>query len=259
MFQTPTTRVWKKLHDEGKLNPIQDTFWNTKPAEELYDLRNDPDEVKNLAGKPEHEETLKELRRAQQDLAVRIRDVGFLPEGELHSRSEGSTPYDMGHDDKKYPLRRVFDTAELASRMRPEALPVLRKSLQDDDSAVRYWAALGVMMRGQKGVEVAVDELRAALEDGSPYVRIVAAEALARYGDGADGKRCLALLVEHANADRNNVFVAMAALNALDALGTRGAPVAAAINKLPTKAKVPDPRYAPYVPRLLEDLAAQFK
>jgi hypothetical protein len=259
MFQTPTTRVWKKLHDEGKLNPVQDAFWNTKPAEELYDLRNDPDEVKNLADKPEHEETFKKLRRAQQDLAVKIRDVGFLPEGELHSRSEGSTPYDMGRDDKKYPMRRVFDTAELASLMKPEALPPLRKAFQDDDSAVRYWAALGILMRGKKGAEAAADELRAALKDGSPYVRIVAAEALARYGDDAELKQCLAALVEHADADKNNVFVAVAALNALDALGSKAAAVADAIKKLPTKAKVPDPRYAPYVPRLTEDLAAQFK
>jgi uncharacterized sulfatase len=259
MFQTPTTRVWKKLHDEGKLNPVQDTFWHTKPAEELYDLHDDPDEVRNLAGKPEHEETLKKLRRAQQDLAVTIRDVGFLPEGELHSRSEGSTPYDMSRDDKKYPFRRVFDTAELASRMQMEALPALRKAFQDDDSAVRYWSALGVLMRGQKGVEAARDELQGALKDRSPYVRVVAAEALAQYGSDAGLKQGLAVLIEHADADKHNVFVAMAALNALDALGSRAAPVADAIKKLPTKPKVPDARYAPFVPRLVEDLTVQLK
>jgi arylsulfatase A-like enzyme len=258
MFQTPTTRVWKALHDEGKLNPAQDAFWNTKPAEELYDLRNDPDEVRNLAGKPEYEEALKKLHRAQQDLAVKIRDVGFLPEGELHSRSKGSTPYDMGHNGKKYPMERIFNTAEAASRMRPEELPALRKALRDDDSAVRYWAALGVLMRGKQGVAAAADDLPAALKDGSPYVRIVAAEALARYGDDVDLKRCLAVLVEHADADRNTVFVAMAALNALDALASKAAPVAEAIKKLPKKARVPDPRYAPFVPQLTADLAARF-
>jgi uncharacterized sulfatase len=258
MFQTPTTRIWKKLHDEGKLNPVRDAFWNTKPAEELYDLRNDPDEVRNLVGQLEHEKTLQELRRAQRKLALTIRDVGFLPEGEIHSRSEDSTPFDMGHDDRKYPLPRILETAELASGMRAGALPVLRKALQDDDSAVRYWAALGILMRGQKGVKASGGELRAALEDRSPHVRIVAAEALAQHSEG-DRKRCLEVLIEHANADRHDVFVAMAALNALDALGSKATPVAAAIRKLPRKARVPDPRYAPYVPRLTEDLAAQFR
>lgn len=259
MFQTPTTRVWKKLYDQGKLSAAQAAFWKTKPAEELYDLDSDRDEVQNLAGKPKHEETLKRLRAAQRQLAVKIRDVGFLPEGELHGRSRGSTPYDMGHDGKSYPMARVFDTAEQASLMRPEALPALRKALRDYDSAVRYWAALGVLMRGKKAVEAAASDLRAALHDDSPFARIAAAEALARYGDDADLEQCLAVLVGHADAGRNTVFVAMAALNALDALGDKAAPVADAIKKLPNKAKVPDPRYAPYVPRLTEDLAARFR
>ena len=41
MFQTPTTQVWKRMFDEGKLNEAQSHFWKTKPAEELYDLAND--------------------------------------------------------------------------------------------------------------------------------------------------------------------------------------------------------------------------
>src|SRR5262249_9595971 len=49
MFQTPTTRIWKQLYDEEKLKPPQTYFWQTKPAEELYDLDSDPDEVHNLA------------------------------------------------------------------------------------------------------------------------------------------------------------------------------------------------------------------
>ncbi len=123
MFETPTTRVWKSLHDEGKLNPTQDSFWQTKPPEELYDLDVDRDEVHNLVALPEHQATLEKLRRAQRELAVRVRDVGFLPEGEIHARSRGSTPYDMGHDENRYPLERVIETAELASMLRPDAVP----------------------------------------------------------------------------------------------------------------------------------------
>lgn len=256
MFQTPTTQVWKKLHDAGKLTTAQDAFWKTKPPEELYDLQADPDEVHNLAGDTEHRDVLAKLREAQQSLAARIRDVGFLPEGELHSRSTGGSPYDMGHDEQRYPFRRVFATAERASLLRPDALPALREALRDPDSGVRYWAALGILMRGKDGTTAAHGELLAALEDASPYVQIVAAEALGRYGSEADLQPALAVLVRLGDPGKNELFPAMAALNALGALGDRAKGARPAIQGFAAKARTPDARYDSYVPRLLEDLQA---
>ena len=86
-FETPTTAVWKKMFDEGKLTPVQQKFWQTKPPEELFDLITDKDEVKNLAGSPAHKAILERMRKAQRDLALKIRDVGFLPECAIHSRA----------------------------------------------------------------------------------------------------------------------------------------------------------------------------
>ena len=108
-------------------------------------------------------------------------------------------------------------------------------------------------------LEVAAAELQAALEDESPYVRVVAAQALGQYGTADDVSRALRVLVRLGDWSQQDVFVVMASLNALDALGTKTAPVADAIRALPAKGKVPDPRYAPYVPRLLEDLRAGLK
>ncbi len=252
MFQTPTTRVWHGLLAEGKLTPAQRLFWGTKPAEELYDLTTDPDEVNNLAGSPQHQQTLVKMRKAQQDLALRIRDVGFLPEGEIHDRSAGTTPYDMGHDDARYPLARIFSTAELAAGLSPAAVPGLLQAMKDPDSAVRYSGALGLLMRETSGVRAGHDELTAALSEPSPYVRIVAAESLARFGGEADRDRALAVLAELADAGRNNVFAVMAAFNAIDALGHKAAPLAATLRALPHRAAVPHARYADYVPRLSE-------
>jgi uncharacterized sulfatase len=97
MWQTPTTRVWEQLHKEGKLNAVQDKFWNPKPPEELFDLQNDPDEVVNLTAAPELKQVKAKLVAAQITHAVGIRDVGFVPEGERLERSKGSSPYDFGH------------------------------------------------------------------------------------------------------------------------------------------------------------------
>jgi arylsulfatase A-like enzyme len=258
MWQTPTTRVWEQLHNDGKLTPIQDAFWNRKPPEELYDLQGDPDEVKNLASSPAHAAIKAKLHKALQDHALKVRDVGFIPEGERFARAQGGSPYDLGHDEAKYPLKRVLESAELASMLRPDALPALKKAMTDTDSAVRYWGALGVLMRGEPGVAAAREELRVALKDASTDVRIVAAQALGQFGTEADLKDVLPSLVASADWSKNSVFSSLAALSSLDALGKKAAPVAPAILALPEKGESPAARFNGYVPRLLEEIKARF-
>jgi uncharacterized sulfatase len=257
-FQTPTTRVWFSLFKSGQTTEAQSIFWRApKAPEELYDLTTDPDEVKNIAGSPQHQEILVKFRKAQQDLAAKIRDVGLLPEGEIHSRSAGSTPYTMGHDDAKYPFTRVFAAANLASNLKADALPELRNRLADADSAVRYWAALGVLMRGKDAVTAARTDLHKALGDASPFVRIPAAQALGQFGDKADLDKALPVLLEQADWSKGGVFASISALNALGALGSKTASVTATIKALPDKGTSPDARFNSYVPRLLADLTAE--
>jgi arylsulfatase A-like enzyme len=258
MFETPTTRVWKKLYDEGKLNDAQKRFWETKPPEELYDLESDPDEVDNLAGSAAHRPALERLRQAQQEHALAIRDIGFLPEDEIHARSQGSTPYETAHDDRRYPLKRIMAMAGTASMLDASATPELVKGLADADSAVRYWAAMGILMRGPAAVSMTAPALRKALADGSPSVRIAAAEALGRYGAAADLAPALEALIELANLGKNRQWVALAALNAIDSLGAKAAPLAARIKALPRQRPDTPKRLAEYVPRLLEDIVARF-
>jgi uncharacterized sulfatase len=250
MWQTPATRAWHRLHLEGKLTAAQDAFWNAKPPEELYDLANDPDEVHNLAGSPEQAKTLEVLRAAQQDLARRILDVGFLPEGEMHARSRGKAPYDMARD-SSYPLDRILATAEMASSLKPESVEALIKSFEDEDSAVRYWAAVGLLARGKEAVAAARGTLFSSLADPAPIVRVVSAEALGRFGKPADQALALRVLGDHADASRHDVFVAIAALNALDQFGDKAEPIKAKLREAP-KFAAPHGRYESYVPRLLE-------
>jgi uncharacterized sulfatase len=126
-FETPTTCVWRDLFDQGKTTEAQSLFWRVpKAPEELYDLQSDPDEVRNLAGSPAHRAILEKLRTAQREHLFKIRDVCLLPEGELHSRSQGSTPYELARDEARYPLKRIVAAAELASNLEPRALAELK-------------------------------------------------------------------------------------------------------------------------------------
>jgi uncharacterized sulfatase len=252
MFQTPTTQVWHAMHKAGKLNRAQDAFWNVKPSEELYDLASDPDEVHNLAESAEHASKLAELRAAQQAWVLAIRDVGLLPEGEMHARAGGASPYDLARDEARYPLARILSAALAASDGRPDSTWTLVKSLDDTDSAVRYWAAVGLLARGPASLQTGHAALTKALADESPYVRIVAAEALCRYGADQDQPLAQGVLARHCDWSQNDVFVAIAALNAVDACGGRAGALEPRLRELPRRGPVPHERYREYVGRLLE-------
>ncbi|MCO6458653.1 MAG: sulfatase-like hydrolase/transferase [Pirellulaceae bacterium] len=251
MFETPTTRVWKQLYDQGQLQPPRTYFWERKPPEELYDLQNDPDEVRNLASSTEHAEVLERLRAAQRKWAYEIRDLGFLPEYEIHERSAGTTPYEMGHDQARYDLRRIGRTAELASSLADDATGQLIERLGDDDSAVRYWAAQGLLMRGATAVRAARQPLREALSDQSPVVQILAAQALSQYGDEQDLKQSLPLLLKYADVSSHGLYLSMLALNGLDELGPKAAGVKAELAALPVEDSRVLGRMGHYVGNLL--------
>lgn len=251
MFEMPTTRIWKKLFDEGRLNDVQSRFWQRKAAEELYDVTRDPDEVVNLVGRAEHSETLSRMRAAQREHALAIRDLGFLPEADMHARAEDTPPYTLGHDALRYPLERILAMAELASGTE-RAHDALVHGLADDDAAVRYWAAMGLVARGRDGVERALPELQRAMFDVSPSVRVTAAEAVALHGSLVDAYWAQLVLVAAADIKANGVLVAVLALNALDGLDGRARDVEQAIRDLPRQAEGVPKRMRSYVPRLIE-------
>jgi uncharacterized sulfatase len=259
MFETPTTRVWKQLYDEGKLEPPRTYFWERKPPIELYDLAHDPDEVRNLADSPEHQEVVERLSRAQREWSLRIGDLGFLPEAEIHQRAEGSTPYEVGHDPTRYPLERLLGVAEQASSLRENELPALERALGDSDSAVRYWAALGLLIQAEKGMRVGRDNLRAALGDSSWSVRVIAAEALGRFGTEADRLAALEVLVPAADLRQHDLYIAMLALNALDALDQLASPVRDRIAALPRAGEGISSRMSEYVGKLIDKTLADLR
>jgi uncharacterized sulfatase len=248
------------LFEQGRLDPFQETFWNEKRSEELYDLLEDPDEVDNRIQAPAMRPVAARMRAALRDWQVKIRDVGFLPEGEIHGRAGNGTPYEMGHDDFRYPLHDVMRMAEAASSEHwRETAERLREGFHDSDSAVRYWAAVGALGRKEEGVLAYHRELNEALADKSPYVRVAAAEALGRYGPEPEARKALEVLLELAPLGKSNVYVSMSALNAIDYMDARAMPARDRIAALPKELEgVPD-RMKTYVGRLIEKTLADLE
>lgn len=193
LFQTPSTAVWKRMYDAGELSPVHAAFFEPKPSEELYDLQEDPDEINNLAASPEHRETLARMRSALETHQREMRDVGFLPEYELH-RDTGATVYERRLDPAKYEFDRIYAAASAATD-RSVDYAAIRPALTDADPVVRYWAATGAVVRGREATMSAVDELETLLDDSEPGPRIAAAEALGRFGPAEFRNRAIESLL----------------------------------------------------------------
>ncbi len=208
----------RRVAASGSLSGAQRPLWEPiKPVEELYDTQADPHETQNLVDAPAHRDALNRLRRELRDWMLRTKDVGLLPEAEMHIRATGSTPYEMARAPGAYPQDRI-----LAAAMRvgagPQAMPALRQNLTDSDSVVRYWAAVGLDALGLDAAP-ALDALEEALDDPSPNVRFVAAGVLCRFGRREQG---LAVLTAGLNDPRETVV--LHAARTLQLLGDRACP-----------------------------------
>ena len=259
MFKTPTTRIWHEMHKSGKLNDAQSKFWQTKPAEELYDLNNDRDEIINLAKSKEHEDIIKSLRRAHVKWVRDVRDIGFLPEAEVHSRSKKDSPYEMGHDSNRYDLDNIFQAANIATRLGKKNTEKLQKLMDSNDSAVRYWGAMGYLIRGKSGLRKGRKFLVNALKDESPSVRIIAAESLGRYGNKKESKLAADLLIKYADPKENGISLSMLSLNAIDYLDEKASHHKETISKLPKLDPNADPRTRNYAGNLIGKIMSDLK
>ncbi|SRR6056297_430447 len=256
MFETPTTQVWKRLFDEGKLNEAQAKFWQPKPSEELFDLETDPDETINLAQDPEHADDVARLRSAVKDWMIETRDLGLLPEAEIHRRSGDVPPRTFGLSEA-YEIGEVVDVAFASTdRSAPPSIRQMTRWIRSPESGVRFWAVRGLLSRSDdawQNNESIQKVLEAALLDPSPSVRVAAAEVALEMSGTDLQKRAPGVLLGLANVENHGHFVAVAALNALDqAWGDLPESIQKQVTELPRQLKSPPPRVGKYVGRLID-------
>ncbi|MBB3221879.1 sulfatase family protein [Pseudoduganella umbonata] len=98
---------WETEHLAGRLNPVQERFWNEKPFEEFYDLRSDRDQINNLIDDPSRQAKIIEMRAALDEQMLAINDNGFIPES---AAQEG---YEASRVPGVYPLARLIELGAL--------------------------------------------------------------------------------------------------------------------------------------------------
>ncbi len=107
----------------------------------------------------------------------------------------------------------------------PQALPALLEALEHKDSAVRYWAAVGLGDLGE-AAKSAVPKLARALKDDSPSVRTQAAFALWKIERREQALQVLAEQLKHPSR-----AVRLRAVQTLGSIGPPAKPVLAAVEE----------------------------
>lgn len=241
LWKSASMQSWEHAFLNGQCDEIQSRFWMPKPVEELYDMEKDPWEVNNLAGDPAYAATLERMRNACIDWSREIRDTGFLPEAESIVRAGDQPLYDYFHS-SQIPLDEIISAANLAISGNPENIAVLTAYLKNSDSGIRYWGATGLLMLGKKATRT-IPQLMDALQDTSPNVVVVAAEALYNLGEQEKGLNALQGVLK-----LSDEFARCHALNAIDCIGTKSPEMQKAVIHLATtQAKGYDLRAATYL------------
>ncbi|PKP91879.1 MAG: sulfatase [Alphaproteobacteria bacterium HGW-Alphaproteobacteria-16] len=176
---------YERAYLAGECTSQQGRFFEPRPVEEFYDLKNDPDQVDNLADRPDQHKHLAAMRRALDAHMLAIRDNGFIPEGLL---VEG---YQASRSTAAYPLKQIMALAADAARGDPAEAQHFGSLLSHPNAVMRYWAATGLLVMGA-AARPAAAQLRTMMEtDPCPQVRIVAAEAATHISLGDAGVRVL--------------------------------------------------------------------
>jgi len=208
----------RRVVKTGGLIGPQKLFWQpTKEVEELYDTQTDPHEIRNMADSPAHRSVRERLSRELRAWMLETRDTGLLSEAEMDIRAAGATPYDIAQDPDAYQAPIILESARLVGTG-PQTLPALRSNLHDADSAVRYWAAVGLEALGHEAAP-AIEDLRGALDDPSPNVRFTAAGVLCQLGSCSEA---LPVLTRGLRDQRETVV--LHAARTLQSLGDKARP-----------------------------------
>lgn len=208
LWRAAGIRSWEAAYRAGKCDRFQRQFFERRPPEMLFDTQADPHEVNNLAADPRYRDILKNMRQKLFQQMRDIRDTGVMPEPMMVERITGTTRFEFFHSDE-FDYDRVLQVSDMATMGDESNLPEIVALLGDNEEAVRYWAAIGCVILGDKAKD-ASSQLQKAQDDPSAVVRITAAEAVYNLGQT---EKALPVLKDALDGD---TFITVYALNILD-------------------------------------------
>lgn len=253
-FQTPTTELWYKQFIDGNLNAIQRAFWSPRPVEEFYDLQADPDETINLAqsNKPDIADQLTRMRKACRDHCHRIRDLGFIPEPDIHKMVGEKPPADY-FAEKSQPVKTAIDTAFNMTKQSAEVTSVLPP---EKSAAEIFWGLQAIEIQGKPSFDRHQSAIEKLLGHASTSVQVKANSLMVRYSSEAEQvSSSAARLMKLGNVEHSDDYTVFMALNAIDYLDEKFLPHRSELQSLPRNAEPPaNSRVKNYPSRLIDKI-----
>lgn len=167
---------WLSLYKEGALDKEDTWFFESRPAELLFDVEADPYETKNLAGDPVHTIALLEMREKLNERVRQMPDLSFYPEHYL-VKNAFDNPVKFGQDRRKA-IGEYIAIADLVLLGFDEAKPGIEAALKSDDPWKRYWGLIVCSGFGKKAIDFAPAISAIAKNDEELINRVKAAEYL---------------------------------------------------------------------------------
>ena len=144
-------KEWYKLFQDGKLNDVQSQFFKPRAPEALYNIDEDPHEIKNLAKDKNYIEILLDLRTKLNDHLVSINDLSFIPEP--HLLENGLDDIVSYSEKNKDLISRLIKISDLSLNDYKQVSSKIQDALNDINPWVRYWGLIVSSSFGSKALE----------------------------------------------------------------------------------------------------------
>jgi arylsulfatase A-like enzyme len=178
--------AWRSHYEAGLCDEEQSQFFQPKPAIQLFDTKEDPWHVNNLAGETEQLERLEKLSAALDRWMIETGDLGIVPEGMYDDFAGPDKPFPTLYEyarSGEYPVEDLLQAVKTASLGEPGRLDQYLGMMEDDHPVVRYWGAYGIFLLRRADPEIQSVLSGMMHKDGFEANRIMAAQALGLCGD----------------------------------------------------------------------------
>lgn len=186
---------------QGKLDSLQRSIFEERPAEFLFDVENDLWETRSLVDDPKYAKVLGKMQKQLDKEILKSQDVMFLPEYEIGLINKTETAYEYRLDKTRYPLKEIYAAASLSGKRGTKITKQQVDLLRSKNKIVRYWAILGLRSQNSEDLKPYHKEIMKATNDEYPPVAITASAIAYQDFNNAEAESKLKKFCKNDNID----------------------------------------------------------